>query len=250
MKDINNLLLNIKNKTLLVIFPHPDDETMATGGLILAAKKAGFKVIVLILTKGGAGKIFIRVNGFSLKEIREIELTRATNILGVDKLVIEDLDDGKLRQQTKQIAYLLNSYMAKYEPGLVVTYDPSGFYGHPDHIILSKEIYGKFQILNPELQIKLLFVAVPQLLKDKLPLRGMSQVRENMVEASHVLDLGWGWVKKWLAAKEHRSQGLGKSMKIPMWLFMAINHFEYYHEVSLRNQSKSMYRFKFIDYKI
>jgi LmbE family N-acetylglucosaminyl deacetylase len=248
MKDINNFLLNIKNKTLLVIFPHPDDETMATGGLILAAKKAGYKVVVLILTKGGAGKIFIRVNGFSLKEIREIELTRAVNILGVDKLLIEDLDDGKLRQQTKQIAILLNSYIAKYEPGLVVTYDPSGFYGHPDHIILSKVLYGKLKILNPELQIQLLFVAVPQLFKNKLPLRGMREVEENMVEATHVLDLGWGWVKKWLAAKEHKSQGLGKSMKVPMWLFMAINHFEYYHVVSLEDQFK--YKFKFIDYQI
>lgn len=40
----------------MTVFPHPDDETMASGGLLLAAKRLGWKTVVVVLTKGGAGE--------------------------------------------------------------------------------------------------------------------------------------------------------------------------------------------------
>lgn len=248
MDDINHLLLKIKNKTLLVVFPHPDDETMATGGLIMAAKAVGWKVVVVCLTKGGAGRIFIRASGRTLKEIREKELARACRMLGVDEVVVEDMNDGRLRVESKKMAKWLNGQMVKYQPGLVVTYDPSGFYGHPDHIALSKVLLSeiKNQKSNIKDEAKLLFVAVPPILKEKLPLRGMVEVKKQMVEATHELDLGWNWLRKWRAAKVHASQGLGKGMKFPLWLYLAKFHYEYYHLVNPRNK----YWFKYIDYRL
>jgi LmbE family N-acetylglucosaminyl deacetylase len=244
MNNIYALLNKIQNKVLLVVFPHPDDETMATGGLILAAKRAGFKLIVVSLTKGGAGKIFVHANGYSLKEVREKEFVKAINILVADEYILDDFDDGKLREQKDQVMKRLSNLMIKYKPGLVVTYDPSGLYGHPDHITVSHEIFK--HLTGGE--VSLLFVAVPPWLKKKLPLRGMKEVVRQMVEPTHILDLGWDFIKKWAAAKAHKSQGLGKSAKMPLWLYMAINHFEYYHQVSI--QSKSKYNFKYINYQI
>lgn len=259
MKDIRNLLNTISNKTLLVVFPHPDDETMAAGGLIMAAKRLDWKVIVVCLTKGGAGKIHIHANGYSLKEIREKELSRATQILGVDEVILTDYDDGKLKNNKKEIARLLHGYIFKHNPGLLVTYDPSGFYGHPDHITLSRELYDKFQILNSNNQInskdsnskqgpntQLLFVSVSPEFRKTLLLRGMREVRNQMTKPTHRLDLKWNWIKKWLAARAHKSQGLGKSMGMPLWLYMAKNHFEYYHLVN----KKDKYKFIFSGYQI
>lgn len=44
--------MNFKDKKLLVIAPHPDDEILGCGGLIGRVKKEGGKVYVLILTVG------------------------------------------------------------------------------------------------------------------------------------------------------------------------------------------------------
>ncbi|KKQ25909.1 MAG: hypothetical protein US62_C0042G0009 [Candidatus Woesebacteria bacterium GW2011_GWA1_37_8] len=56
MKDFKSELNKIKGKTLMVIFPHPDDESMMTGGLLSTAHKLGIRTVVVTITKGGAGK--------------------------------------------------------------------------------------------------------------------------------------------------------------------------------------------------
>lgn len=40
MIDLKSYLHQINNKTLVTVFPHPDDETLPTGGLLLEAKRA------------------------------------------------------------------------------------------------------------------------------------------------------------------------------------------------------------------
>ena len=45
-------LENLKNKRLLVISPHADDEVLGCGGLISKVKKEGGKVFVLIFNVG------------------------------------------------------------------------------------------------------------------------------------------------------------------------------------------------------
>ena len=46
--------MNFKDKKLLVIAPHPDDEILGCGGLIGRVKEAGGQVYVLIVTVGSA----------------------------------------------------------------------------------------------------------------------------------------------------------------------------------------------------
>ncbi len=256
MLDVTDLLKRIDNKTLVVVFPHPDDETMATGGLLIAAKKLGWKTVVICLTRGGAGKIHIHANGYSLKEVREKEFMKATKILGVDEVVLGDFDDGKLKEQSGKMTKWLDAHITRIHPGVVVTYDPSGFYGHPDHIVLSREIHkiylkiSSYPLFSKEGdergRFKLLFVAVPDEFKRHWPVVGMERVLENMVVPTHRLDLGRNWIRKWQAVKAHKSQKLGKELKIPLWLFMAKYHFEDYHLVNTR----SKYKFEFINYKI
>lgn len=146
MKDIKEFLEETKNKKLLAIFAHPDDETMSCGGLLLTAKKLGYQTTVFTITKGGAGQMHIHPHGKTTKQVRTIELQRATSILGVNQLILDDFDDGKLQEQESDWSKVVKQIIEKVDPGIVVTWDPSGWTGHPDHImtsIVTKDILSK-----------------------------------------------------------------------------------------------------------
>lgn len=229
----------------MTIFPHPDDESMPVGGLLIAAKKAGWRVIVVSLTAGGAGRIYIRGNGKSLKEIRTAELFRAAKVMGVDEVVVGDFSDGRLRSEVGSWKKWVNEVLQKYGPQMVVTYDPSGFYGHPDHIAVSKYLLERFKHSENRLW-QLWFMAVPEIFKNKWRIEGMAQVTAQMVPPDYRLDLGQTWIKKWQAVRAHKSQNLGKGLPLPLWMFLAIFHFEWYHRV----EPERDYRYKYIEYKI
>lgn len=230
MKNIKNELKNWqKEKTLMVIFPHPDDETMASGGLLLAAKRQGWKTIVVTLTKGEAGQ-----NYLNKKLNRVEELKNAAKILKVDELIIGNFPDGKLRQTAASWSKWLNVQIIKYNPSWIVTYDPSGLTGHPDHIALSN-----YLIKNNK--SKLWFTTMPKSLKYY-----NSKIEEFLTEPTHELGLGLDWITKSLAAYAHASQKLGKDLPVPLWLALAYVRREWYHEYN----PKVKYKHKFVEFKI
>lgn len=227
----------------MVVFPHPDDETMAAGGLLLAAKRLGWQTVVVILTHGEAGQIHTHPRGRSLRAIRAAELLTAARRLGVDQLVTADFGDGKLRQTRPRWSKWLARHLVKFNPGWVVTYDHSGLTGHPDHIVLSLESVAR---INKG--AKLWWSTVSEELVDKW--RGKlihSGVADLISPPTHVLDLSWGqWWRKYRAATAHRSQRLKPVSWMPLWLVMLQLKREWYHEVDL----KKKYPYKFVDFKI
>jgi LmbE family N-acetylglucosaminyl deacetylase len=240
MKDLKDILKNWKGKKILMtVFPHPDDETMAAGGLLLIAKKLGWKTVVVTLTRGEAGKLFVNTNGYSASEVRERELKNAIKILGADKLILGDFPDGKLRRTKIEWKSWLKKIIKEKKPGIVVTYDHTGFTGHPDHIVLSVELTS----LIKKLKVKpaLFWTAREGRLKKMVN----PKVAAFAAKPTHILDVGWSWYRKWLASRAHRSQKLGKS---PLWLLLAfaLYHYEWYHKVDLTEEHK----YKFVEFKI
>jgi LmbE family N-acetylglucosaminyl deacetylase len=69
-----------KDTSLLILSPHPDDETIGCGGLIQKVKKMGGKVFVQILTYGDEEQY----GGFSEKSTRVQELNKVMKHLNVD----------------------------------------------------------------------------------------------------------------------------------------------------------------------
>ncbi len=65
---------------LLIISPHPDDETLGCGGLMRRVKLAGGKVFVLVMTYGDEPQY----GGVSRMESRPVELEQAMKCLEVD----------------------------------------------------------------------------------------------------------------------------------------------------------------------
>src|SRR5579864_9056250 len=74
--------------TLLLVHAHPDDEAISTGGVMLKAKAAGHRVVLVTATRGEVGEIYNMDEAASrprLGEIRTNELENAARILGVDR---------------------------------------------------------------------------------------------------------------------------------------------------------------------
>ncbi|KKT72435.1 MAG: LmbE family protein [Candidatus Collierbacteria bacterium GW2011_GWB1_44_6] len=157
MKSNDSLLEIITNKKMLVVFPHPDDESVMAGGLIQRAMAGGYQVTVLTLTEGGRGKIHISGRGRSSAEIRRQEMASAMSRLGVSDWIMWKFDDGKLRR-TMRWRERLSKFVSETSPGLVVTYDLSGVSGHPDHISLSLEVFRTLKRIKNK-KIKLLWVS-------------------------------------------------------------------------------------------
>ena len=74
--------------TLLLVHAHPDDECIATGGVMLRAHHDGIRVVLITATRGEEGDIHnmdAEVVRPRLGEVRTEELMRSCAILGVDR---------------------------------------------------------------------------------------------------------------------------------------------------------------------
>ena len=75
--------MDLHNKTLLIISPHPDDEILGCGGLIKKVKDNGGKVYVLYLTIGDTIE-FTAHEALSTQEERLGEIQQVANFLQYD----------------------------------------------------------------------------------------------------------------------------------------------------------------------
>ncbi len=140
--------------TLMAVHAHPDDEASSTGGILAKYSAEGARTVVVTCTNGemgdGPGGVKPGENGHdedSVAAMRRRELEKSCQILGVSHLeVLGYRDSGMMGWPTNEApgafwglpvdvaAEPLERLMGTYRPQVVVTYDDSGFYGHPDHI--------------------------------------------------------------------------------------------------------------------
>ena len=136
--------------TLFLVHAHPDDEAIATGGVMMRAHDQGHRVVLVTATRGEVGEISNMDEAASrprLAEIRTGELKRAGEILGVDRQEFLGYRDSGMagtgdnenpasfnRAPLEETAERVASLLREERPEVVVTYDPTGSYFHPDHI--------------------------------------------------------------------------------------------------------------------
>lgn len=240
VKNIEEFLKSQKNKSLLVVFPHPDDESVMAGGLILVALRLGFKVTVLILTEGIRGKIHINGKGRSVNEIRREEMAKAMSKLGVADWIMWNFEDGKLKK-TSNWKVRLRKILDETKPSLVVSYDLSGVTAHPDHIALSLEI---LRIYKTTAFFELLWVSFAERIKDLM----VSEIVSKYLEApQYELNLSFVVaVKKWRASFYHASQRLISYLKQPWWLLAVSRRTEWYSKA----KRDKKYKYRFVSFKI
>jgi mycothiol S-conjugate amidase len=131
---------------LLAIFAHPDDESYGAGGVMALAAKAGNPVWVLCATNGDQGGRpgEVGVDHSIDPEIRRQELACACRELGVAEPIFLGYRDSGMegwgapegslsRAPEEEVVERILAVMRRLRPAVVVTFDPGGVYGHPDH---------------------------------------------------------------------------------------------------------------------
>ena len=118
---------------LVVVAPHPDDETLGLGATTAQLVAAGVDVRVVSVSDGGAAHPGATLpDRRRLEAIRRHELRRATNILGVDPPVSLGLPDGELAAHEDRLTQLLAEILDAAGPGTWCAATWRGD-GHPDH---------------------------------------------------------------------------------------------------------------------
>lgn len=239
MRDICRFFEGQKNKKVLVVFPHPDDESVMAGGLIQRLIWLNFKVTVLSMTEGESGKIHINGKGRSVREIRSQEFAKAMSVLGVSDWILWQFGDGRLRK-THDWKKQLAKFLKQMNFGTVVSYDLSGVSGHPDHISLSRELL----LLARQNKFVYLWVSFWGRMKEVVVSR---RVEKYLVAPEMVIELSLveSW-RKWRAAFSHKSQSLKGFLKYPWWILFLFARREWY---SVAVKSKK-YSFRYPEFKI
>ncbi|MED5165860.1 MAG: PIG-L family deacetylase [Actinomycetota bacterium] len=135
--------------TVAFLHAHPDDEALATGGTMARLVDEGHRVVLIAATRGEEGEPVPGVldDDEALGERRTAELHAAAGILGVHRLAFlgyrdsgmaddpaNDHPDCFWQADVAAAAERLGGLLDGEDPDLLVVYDPSGGYGHPDHI--------------------------------------------------------------------------------------------------------------------
>lgn len=142
-----------RDVTILVIRPHPDDESSATGGMLAYYHAQGVPTGVVICTGGEEGEIHdadldAEADKPRLREIREHELRNACSILGVSELRLLGYRDSGMAgtpanahpeafcgaEQTEAVGRLVR-IIRELRPRVIVTEQSGGGYAHPDHVM-------------------------------------------------------------------------------------------------------------------
>jgi LmbE family N-acetylglucosaminyl deacetylase len=124
---------------ILCLYAHPDDETFCSGGTLAKYAALGAEIMVISATRGQAGQIqdASAATRRTLGAIREQELRRACQCLGVQQVVCWDYMDGTLMDtDPKALDGDVVRAIRAFRPDVVITFDPTGAYGHPDHIAI------------------------------------------------------------------------------------------------------------------
>jgi N-acetyl-1-D-myo-inositol-2-amino-2-deoxy-alpha-D-glucopyranoside deacetylase len=143
------------DRRLLLVHAHPDDESIMTGATMISYARQGATVVLVTCTRGEVGEIVAPdlaglrdADPDGLGRYRETELAEALAVLGTarhhwlggcgrwrDSGIPAQDDPGAFAAADRDEAVRAMVEILRAErPQVVITYDPSGGYGHPDHI--------------------------------------------------------------------------------------------------------------------
>lgn len=184
-------------KHVLVIFPHPDDESFAAGGTIRLFRNEGVPVTYACGTLGQMGRNMgksVFANRETIPSIREKELKDACKVMGIDDLRLLGFHDKTLEfEDVDFVADKIETVIRDVHPSLIITFYPE--HGvHPDH-----DAFGRATVR-----------AVSRMPKENRPVIHAVAITKNREEVlgkpDIVRDVGEVFEQKLNALRAHRSQ--------------------------------------------
>ena len=152
-----------EGRSLLAVFAHPDDESLACGGLLAWCAHLGARVSLLCATRGGQGPVDSSdAYRQRLRELRTEELLAAARVLGVSDVVFLEYLDGLLPwADAKRLEADIGGAIRRFRPDVVVTFGEDGLYWHPDHIAIHERTTAAVSSLE-DLAPALYYVTMPR----------------------------------------------------------------------------------------
>jgi N-acetyl-1-D-myo-inositol-2-amino-2-deoxy-alpha-D-glucopyranoside deacetylase len=148
----------IERPRLLFVHAHPDDESLNNGATVAHYAALGARVYVVTCTLGEEGEVIgdrwahlVATEADQLGGFRISELQAALHLLGIDAPIFLGgagrwRDSGMAGTEPtaghrrfvdadeQEVVAAMVAILRDLRPHVVVTYDPHGGYGHPDHI--------------------------------------------------------------------------------------------------------------------
>ena len=134
-------------RTLVFVHAHPDDEALLTAGTMARAADAGHRVVLVVATDGSAG---LAASSFTdLAAVRLTELQDSARTIGVHRIVTLGYADSGLHGENPEgfshegrfrIGQRIAAVCEEEDADVLVGYDPSGGYGHPDHLQVHRSV--------------------------------------------------------------------------------------------------------------
>jgi LmbE family N-acetylglucosaminyl deacetylase len=129
--------------TVVAFHAHPDDEVLLTGGTLARLAAEGHRVVIVVACSGNM------TGATGAANPRLQELAASASALGADRVVhLGYADSGHgpvlfpdpagmvrfVRADRDEAATRLAGVIREERAGLLLSYDPHGGYGHPDHV--------------------------------------------------------------------------------------------------------------------
>ena len=123
---------------IVILAPHPDDETLGCGGVIATRASEGRRIVVVVVTDGRA---LLRRFGIDkdpteleVSAMRKDETRRAVDILtrGKGELIFLDVPNEELVARRDATTPRITALLAELKPAEL--YVTSPFEGHPEHV--------------------------------------------------------------------------------------------------------------------
>jgi LmbE family N-acetylglucosaminyl deacetylase len=152
----------LAGRSILAVFAHPDDESLACGGTLARLASEGFRVVVLSATHGERGGPIDTRKDEALGQARVREIREAATALNVSEVFIGDYPDGDLRwDHVAEFHAELVTFMRRHRPAAVITFGDDGLYWHMDHVGVHERTTSAVRSLGTNAP-PLYYVTMPQ----------------------------------------------------------------------------------------
>lgn len=144
---------------ILVCYAHPDDEVLGPGATIRYFAEQGASVEMVLTTRGEAGEISdpALATPETLPQVREQEALCSAKKLGIQQIHfmgyrdsgMDGTEENKhphayINQPDEAVVSRLVKLIRTFKPHIILTFEPYGGYGHPDHKAINRHTLAAY----------------------------------------------------------------------------------------------------------
>jgi LmbE family N-acetylglucosaminyl deacetylase len=148
--------LSLSGTRLLGLYAHPDDEVLGIGGTLAQYNANGTTIEWVVTTRGEAGEISdpTLATPENLGMVREREMLCSAQTLGITHVTFLGYRDSGMdgtadnqhpeayiNADDDEVVAKLVVIIRRVRPHVILTFEPFGGYGHPDHIAIHKHTH-------------------------------------------------------------------------------------------------------------